>query len=93
LPLPEIIMPRSLLPTQQEHVEVVLRGGCTDYQKLAEDVGCSKSQIVKMKANLTRFDSVVRPKFFTHGVPRKITPAMETVSALVPRRDMSADSF
>ena len=73
-------MPRALLPTQRDHVETALRSGCSDLQTLAEEVGCSTSQIVKMKANLARFDSVVQPKFVIQGRPRVITPAMEEVS-------------
>ena len=73
-------MPRALLRTQREHAEVALRSGHNDMENLAQEVGCSTSQMVKMRANMKRFDSVVKPKFIVQGRPRKITPAIEQAS-------------
>ena len=73
------IMPRALLRTQREHAGVALRSGRDDMENLAQEVGCCTSKMVKMRANMKRFDSVTKPKFVVQGRPRKITPAIEQV--------------
>ena len=72
-------MPRALLRTQREHAEVALRSSRDDIQNLAQEVGCSTSQMVKMRANIKRFDSAAKPKFIAQPRPGKITPAIEPV--------------
>ena len=72
-------MPRALLRTQREHAEVALRSGRDDVENLAQEVGCCTSQMVKMRANMKRPDSVTKPTFVVEGRPREITPAIEQV--------------
>ena len=72
-------MPRALLRTQREHVELALKSGREDMENLAQDVGCCTSRMVKIRANMKRFDSVTKPKFVVQGRPRTITPAIEQV--------------
>lgn len=84
-------MPRALLRNQRDHVETALRAGCNDLQTLAEEAGCSTSQVVKMRANLARFDSVVRPKFVVQGRPRSLTPAIEQVGYYILQESSITD--
>ena len=75
-------MLRALLRTQREHAEVVLKPGHGNMENLAQEVGCSTSQMVKMRANMKRFDLVVKHKSIVQGRPKKITPAIEQVSSI-----------
>ena len=75
----DYFMPRALLPSQREHAEVALATSTSGAESIAQHVGCSTSQINKMRANLERLGSVVRPKLVAQGRPKKVTPAIETV--------------